>query len=162
MTWPSTRIGQFLTTKVHKIVLPISVTTAKFVSKASGSRQLALAKQYKTNKCVALESKRTKALPNEMGRVPDTTLFEAVASPGVKAYTRADAVVLCPSGLLGYWQDSYNPLRYVLVSCTCSKLITRRGNSRNASYHTFGTMGVACPLLGYGIAETYNPSLLVG
>ena len=97
MTWPSTKIGQFLTTKVHKIVLPIGVATAKFMSKASDSRQQALATQYETNECVAPESKKTKALPDEMGRVPDTMLFEATASPGVKAYTQVGVVVLCPS-----------------------------------------------------------------
>jgi hypothetical protein len=82
---------------MHKIVLHIGVATARFTSKASDSRQQALAKQYETKKCVAPESKRTKALPDEMGRVPDTTLFEAAASPGIKAYTRVGAVVLCPS-----------------------------------------------------------------
>ena len=87
LTWPSTRIGQFLSTEVHKIVHLIGVVTAKFTSKASVSKQLALVKQYNTNECIALESKRTKALLDEMGRVLVTTSFDAIASPGVKAYT---------------------------------------------------------------------------
>ena len=98
MIWPSTRIGQFLTMEVHKIVLSTGVAIAKFTSKVLNFRQQALAKQYDTNECVAPKSKRTKALLEEMGRVPVTTSFDAAASLGVKAYTRAGVVVLCPSG----------------------------------------------------------------
>jgi hypothetical protein len=65
--------------EVHKIVLPTGVATAKFTSKVSDSRQQALTKQYNTNECVALESKRTKALLDEIKRVPITMSFDAAA-----------------------------------------------------------------------------------
>jgi len=41
--------------------------------------------EYDTNKYVAPESKRTKALPYEIERVLVTTSLDLLASPGVKA-----------------------------------------------------------------------------